>query len=83
MTNLRAPKNGVEALWVADRDVAVILGVARSTIWRWLDAGLIPPPRRIGGRTLWCREEVELFAGCRSMAEFERLRRPAVRRGLA
>jgi excisionase family DNA binding protein len=65
----------VRVLWVRDGDVAVMLGVHRSTVWRWLDAGLIPAPRRVGGRTLWSREEVELFARCRSMAEFQRLRR--------
>ena len=69
----------VRALWVADADVAAMLGVHRSTVWRWLDAGLIPPPRRVGRRTLWCREEVELFARCRSMAEFERLRKSIAR----
>ena len=74
-------RDPVRALWVADADVAVMLGVHRSTVWRWLDAGLIPPPRRVGRRTLWCRDEVELFARCRSMAEFERQRRRAAGAG--
>jgi prophage regulatory protein len=83
MINPRNTKCDVRALWVADADVAAMLGVARSTVWRWLDAGLIPQPRRVGRRTLWCREEVELFARCHSMAEFERLRRKAAAAGSA
>ncbi len=71
----RGPKANVRALWVADSDVALMLGVHRSTVWRWLDGGLIPSPRRVGGRTLWSRGEIEVFAGCGSMAEFARLRR--------
>jgi excisionase family DNA binding protein len=70
-------------LWIGDAEVAALLGVHRSTVWRWLDGGLIPAPRRVGGRTLWCREEIELFTRCASMAEFARLRRQAVRGGRA
>jgi excisionase family DNA binding protein len=66
--------DGVRVLWVSDSVVAVRLGVHRSTVWRWLDDELIPAPRRIGQRTLWSREEIELFARCNSMTEFGRLR---------
>lgn len=79
MPDSRGPRSGVRAVWIVDADVAALLGVHRSTVWRWLDGGLIPAPRRVGGRTLWCREEVELFARCGSMAEFARLWRRAVR----
>ena len=68
----------VQALWINDAEVAALLGVHRSTVWRWLDGGLVPQPRRVGGRTLWRRREIELFAACDSMAEFARLRRRAV-----
>jgi excisionase family DNA binding protein len=54
--------------------VAALLGVHRSTVWRWLEQGLIPEPRRLGGRTLWPRADIALFARCRSMAEYRRLR---------
>jgi excisionase family DNA binding protein len=67
--------DGVRALWIPDSVVAVMLGVHRSTVWRWCDDELIPAPRRIGRRTLWSREEIELFARCNSMVEFGRLRR--------
>jgi excisionase family DNA binding protein len=61
-------------LWIPDKTVAVLLGIHRSTVRRWLEQGLIPRPRRIGGRTLWSRADIELFAECSSMAEFRRLR---------
>jgi predicted DNA-binding transcriptional regulator AlpA len=69
---------GVRALWIADADVAVMLGVHRSTVWRWLDGGLIPASRRVRGRTLWLRDEIELFARCVTIAEFHRKRREAL-----
>lgn len=75
MASDRTTGADVAPLWVNDAAVATLLGVHRSTVWRWLDAGLIPAPRRVGGRTLWCHAEVELFARCRTPAEFERHRR--------
>lgn len=79
MAETQSPAAGVRPLWIVDAEVAALLGVHRSTVWRWLDAGLIPRPRRLGGRTLWCRAELELFARCGSMAEFARHRRQLLR----
>jgi excisionase family DNA binding protein len=70
----------LRALWIPAEDVAALLGIHRSTVYRWLDQGLIPPPRRIGGRTLWSRADIELFAECSSLAEFRRLRAHRARR---
>jgi excisionase family DNA binding protein len=65
-------------LWIPAEEVAALLGVHRSTVWRWLEQGLIPRPRRIGGRTLWAQADIELFARCSSLADFQRQRaRPA------
>ena len=75
MAGRRNSTRGVAPLWITDSTVAALLGISRSTVWRWLDDELIPPPRRVGGRTLWCHSEIEPFARCRSMAEFARLRR--------
>jgi predicted DNA-binding transcriptional regulator AlpA len=61
-------------LWIADAEVARMLNVHRTTVWRWREQELIPPPRRVGGRTFWSRLDIELFAGCRSMSEFRRLK---------
>ncbi|TCO77899.1 AlpA family transcriptional regulator [Chromatocurvus halotolerans] len=33
---------------VKDRTLAVALDVDRSTIWRWVREGTLPPPMRIG-----------------------------------
>jgi excisionase family DNA binding protein len=62
------------SLWIAADEVAALLGIHRSTVWRWLEQGLVPRPRRIGGRTLWSRADVVLFTECTSMAEFPRLK---------
>jgi predicted DNA-binding transcriptional regulator AlpA len=70
----------LQALWIADIEVAALLNIHRSTVWRWLDQELIPPPRRIGGRTLWLREDIELFSRCSSLAEFRRLKLKRVER---
>ena len=45
------------------RDVCQRYGVARSTIYRWIEAGIFPPPIRIGEDTVRWRE--------RDLAQFE------------
>ncbi|NOY46285.1 MAG: helix-turn-helix domain-containing protein [Deltaproteobacteria bacterium] len=36
-----------------------ILGVSKSTIYRWIRAGNLPPPRRIGPRRVgWWEDEL-------------------------
>ena len=62
------------SLWIAADEVAALLGIHRSTVWRWLEQGLVPRPRRIGGRTLWSRADIVLFTECTSLAEFRRLK---------
>jgi predicted DNA-binding transcriptional regulator AlpA len=76
-TRRRAPD--IKAAWLADVDVAALLGVHRSTVWRWADAGLIPQPRRIGRRTVWLRQDIELFSGCKSFSEYRRLKQQTER----
>ncbi|HOX39627.1 MAG TPA: helix-turn-helix domain-containing protein [Candidatus Brocadiia bacterium] len=55
-----------EKLLLGASDVAEMLSVATVTIWRSIHSGRIPAPVRIGGRTLWRREELEewIRAGC-------------------
>jgi predicted DNA-binding transcriptional regulator AlpA len=69
----------IKAEWLADVDVAFVLGVHKSTIWRWTDAGLIPKPRRIGRRTVWLRQDIELFSRCKSFSEYLRLKQQTER----
>jgi predicted DNA-binding transcriptional regulator AlpA len=74
-----------ERLLLNDAEVAALLGISRSTVWTWLDAGELPAPKRVGRsqegtrrqracRTLWHRGDIELFARCQSMAEYRRLK---------
>jgi predicted DNA-binding transcriptional regulator AlpA len=65
----------LQAAWLSDADVAALLGVHRSTVWRWADAELIPRPRRVGGRTIWVREHIEQF--CKTQASNGRANRPS------
>lgn len=41
------------------REAAAYYGVSTSTLWRWLQQGLIPEPIRIGGRTFWEPEALQ------------------------
>lgn len=41
------------------RHLADRYGVHASTIWRWAREGIIPPPRRIGGVTVWAADDIE------------------------
>lgn len=44
---------------LSDREIAQLVGVAPTTIWRWAKAGILPPPQRIGLRcTRWNLGEV-------------------------
>jgi len=47
--------------WIAVTDVASLLGVATSTIRRWGEAGVIPKPHKIGGRSLWSLQELRAW----------------------
>ncbi len=45
-------------------EVAIILGIGKSTVWRWVkEKPDFPQPRREGRRcTFWLRSEVEAYA---------------------
>lgn len=38
---------------IRDRDVADMLGCAKSTVWRHAATGIIPKPVKIGGMSRW------------------------------
>ena len=46
-----------ELLTIAE--LADYLGRHRSTIWRWLEAGLLPDGMAIGGRRYWSRSTID------------------------
>lgn len=42
------------------KDVMVILGISRVTLWRYMADGLMPSPVVVNGRTLgWKEEDIE------------------------
>ncbi len=44
---------------VSDREIAQLVGIAPTTVWRWAKAGILPAPHRIGLRcTRWNLGEV-------------------------
>jgi len=47
-------------------DVAKLLNISRSTLYEFNNTGKVPSPVKLGGRTLWRRDELELWvkAGC-------------------
>lgn len=46
--------------YLSDRDLANRYGVSRATIWRWMQRGRLPPPRKIAENTTrWRLDEVE------------------------
>lgn len=76
----------LQTQWLADVDVAQFLGIHRATLWRWVDAGLVPQPIRIGKVVLspgrirsrtsrWNRAEIELFAQSGSMSQLRQAQR--------
>lgn len=45
------------------KDLRQHYGCAHSTIYRWVEAGVLPAPIKIGGSTRWRRADIEaLFA---------------------
>ena len=44
---------------VSDREAARLLGVSRSSWWRRVADGTMPPPLKIGGATRWRADEIE------------------------
>ena len=43
---------------LTDRELAKVLGTSRSSIWRYVSMGLLPPPIKIGGSSRWRSDEV-------------------------
>ena len=57
-------------MYLRDDEVAKRLGVARSTIWRWLQLGQFPQPYRLGpSTTRWHEKDIVDFEkqSCRAM----------------
>ena len=46
------------SLLLSDNTCAELAEVSRSTYWRYVRDGIMPPPIRLGGVTRWRRDEV-------------------------
>ncbi len=55
-----------EALLLSPEDVADLLDIGRSTLYRLSSAGKVPRPVKVGRSTKWRRREIEAWiaAGC-------------------
>jgi predicted DNA-binding transcriptional regulator AlpA len=47
-----------QSLLLSDVQAGSLLGVSRGTIWRRVKEGSLPKPIKLGGRTLWRRDEL-------------------------
>lgn len=54
MSDAKPPKKLISA-----REVAAFYGISLSTLWRWINQGLLPAPIRIGRRTFWASDTLE------------------------
>lgn len=63
-----------EKLLLNLQEVAAVLGIAPSTVQSWEQEGILPGARRLGGRRLWCRQELEQWclAGCPPAIEWSK-----------
>lgn len=53
-TRINALDSLPDSALVSDRELAQLVGVNPTTIWRWARTGLLPAPQRIGTRcTRW------------------------------
>lgn len=55
-----------DAVLLTAEDVGHLLQVSERSVWRWLSAGKIPEPVKIGGSTRWRRGDVQewIERGC-------------------
>ncbi len=47
-----------QSLLLRDTDVAQLLGIGKSTVWRESKEGRLPAPIKVGGATRWVRSHI-------------------------
>jgi predicted DNA-binding transcriptional regulator AlpA len=55
----RGPPDQWRPWLLSDREVGIILGLSRATVWRRVSDGTLPKPVKIGGLTRWVSSEIE------------------------
>ena len=49
-----------ENVYLTDKDLAARYQVKRSSVWRWVRSGILPPPVKISeGCSRWVKSEIE------------------------
>lgn len=61
-------KMPVSKEWMTTDDITGLFSCSRSTVWRWVKAGVIPAPHRIGGLNRWRRPEIEAITADKTAA---------------
>ncbi len=58
-----------QSVFMRSAEVLRVLGVAKSTLWRWCQSGHFPRPVRLGEQAVaWQRAEVEAWIESRPLA---------------
>ena len=56
------------AILLNDRRASALLCISKATLWRHVQAGILPRPVKIGGVTRWRRDELLAAIEALSMA---------------
>jgi prophage regulatory protein len=49
-------------MYLKDYEVAKRFGIARSTVWRWHELGVLPPSYKLGpSTTRWHEKDIKAF----------------------
>ncbi len=54
MSKVPVPKE-----WMTTQDLMELYSCSYTTIWRWVRAGVLPAPRKLGGLNRWRRAKIE------------------------
>lgn len=55
--------------YLSDQDLADRFGICRTSVWRWLERGMLPQPVRLGPNTTrWRLADIEAFEAQRLAA---------------
>jgi predicted DNA-binding transcriptional regulator AlpA len=70
-------KPAIERIGLSAAESASLIGVARSTFLLLNSSGRVPLPRRLGGRVLWDKRELESWfaAGCPIREKWENMKK--------
>jgi len=56
--------NKIEPLLLSAIETAKLLGIGRTALYALHSSGRLPLPVRLGGRTLWRRDEIAAWVTC-------------------